>query len=124
MLSIGLGAGFYYITRSGLIMALGSQGILLTIVGMTMLATSICVYSPICTRKRLLGKERVAFLFSATLTGVFGGLSAVFFGISPLIYGGDYWWIGLAFALAGTISFHVGLLFAILASWQQRKGVP
>ena len=100
---------------------MGAQGAAFIIIGTVVVATSIYFYRLICARKQLTGKERLALFFTAALTGVCGGLSAIIFGIYPLDSRGEYWWLGIAFAVAGTVSFHVGLLLALIAYLQTRR---
>lgn len=76
IISVGLAAGAYYVTNSGLILKLGAEGTLLTIIGAAVCVASLYVYRPICARKHLVGKERLAFFLSGHLTGAFAGLSA------------------------------------------------
>lgn len=121
IISCGLAVGAYYVTRSGLILEVGAHGALLIIVGVAACVASIYFYRLVCARKHLERKERLAFLLSGPLTGTFAGLSAILFGASGLICGTEYWWIGLACALAGMISFHAGFLVALISYIQERK---
>jgi hypothetical protein len=121
VISCGLAVGAYYLTSSGLILKVGAHGALLIIVGVVACVASFYFYRLVCARRHLDGKERLAFLLSGLLTGIFGGLTAISFGASALICGTDYWWIGLACGLAGVISLHAGFLVALISHLKERK---